>query len=80
MSKVEFIDLPEGVQLKAIECLVIMMQSVEKDRWNREASDISAAFLSMYESSADVTIEGKLTFTKEQLDAAFKQQSPGVVR
>lgn len=81
MSKVKFIDLPEGVQIMAADMLKQQMECVVNGEWCAEATRIANAFLSMYESSAaDVTIEGKLTFTKEQLDAAFKHQSPGFAR
>ncbi len=57
MSKVEFRDLPECVQLVAANLLRQQMESDDTETWGATAQKISAAFLTMYVSNDDVTIQ-----------------------
>lgn len=62
MSKVKFIDLPEGVQVIAADMLKQQMECVVNGEWCAEATRIANAFLAMYASSEEeVTIQGAVT-------------------
>ncbi|HCR2010166.1 TPA: hypothetical protein ONC52_001988 [Enterobacter asburiae] len=57
MSKVEFRDLPECVQLVAANLLRQQMEIDDTEKWGATAQKISAAFLKMYESNDGITIQ-----------------------
>lgn len=78
MNKLELMDLPDSVQLKAADCLMRFMEVSESGKWVEEAKLISAAFLAMYESTeVKVTIQGAVTVTDTDLAGVVLSKLPG---
>ncbi|HCO3755882.1 TPA: hypothetical protein ACNTUM_000883 [Escherichia coli] len=62
MNKLEFCDLPESVQITAVDFLKQQLAHCDPEQWNATAKLIAKAFVTMYEiDEASINIHHGIT-------------------